>query len=458
MKIGKFRKIPTLIGLVIIFVGLSISIFLIEKSQRLLLKARTDNAPNRVRISNINQNSITVSWFTAEPAAGQVKYGFDPQILNMEAVDERDLNSNSKGKYYSHYFNLSNLDPATTYYLEIYSNSDGYDNNGQPYQVTTAVNLPQVPDTSRMTYGLVLQQDEKPAEGAIVYLNAGYSTLQSALVSSSGNWTIPLHLARTNNLSNYLEYDDSTSVEIFVQDKEQTASAIATVSNNPIPSITLGKSYDFREKQHQLTEATPSSGFNLDNIPFEPASDTLTIINPQNGEKISTSKPEFFGKAPLNTELTIEVQSPTYFDKLTTNEWGDWNWEVPKNLEPGDHTITISYLDKEGILQSISHSFTVLAAENSELPSFTSTPSASPTERPSPTATATKTLTPSPTEVASTTATPTVRPTVRLEATNTPTPISSAAGEIIPGFMVPTYIIFVVGLLFIAGGIIFSLG
>lgn len=498
MKIKAIKKIPTLIGLSVIVIGLAVSIFLVEKSQNIFLRAKTTNSPAQIKITNITDTSFTVSWFTANPSIGLLKFGTQVTMLDREAGDERNAEVGQNKAYFSHYVNVSGLEPATAYYYEIYVDSDKFNDNGNPFQIATAPKI----GASRpndLAYGIILESSGLPAEGAIIYLNMANSSSQSSLVTSSGNWAVPLNLIRSSDLSHYLAYDPEASIiEIFVQHRDQTATAITTTSNDsPTPPITIGESFDFRKKEssqpeigaNETPEATVSSGFNLEEPVASPAF-SLSIFNPQPGEEITSSKPEFLGKGPSGKEIDIKVESPVYTDHLTPSNQGDWNWTPPADLEPGNHTISISYIDEQGKEHLISHTFVVLAADQSQLPSFTATPSATPTSRVTPKPTATTTLKASPTPLPSATpklsptpspkasptisitptvtpkvsptisptATPTAKPTITPTRTPTPklspTPAATTPGA--PGVFAPTLIVSLIGILAVGLGFLLS--
>lgn len=128
-----------------------------------------------------------------------------------------------------------------------------------------------------------------------------------------------------------------------------------------------------------------------------PAAKKVTLDNIDNGETVNTQDPEFFGKAPAGTTLTITVESDdpvTETVKASSN--GTWNWDPPKDLAPGEHKITIKWKDASGIWQTITRTFVVSASEG---PAFVATPSATlkATMTASPTATKKPTAKPSPT-------------------------------------------------------------
>ena len=474
MKLLKTQKIPTIIGLVIILIGLGVSIFLVKRSQSLFLKAKTGFTPNQVKTSNITSNSFVISWFTAKPTVGFVKAGQGAAALGLEVRDERDLELDKKHAYFSHYVSLTNLEPSTTYHFEIHSNSEKFTDDGKPYRVTTgpATNKPQ--PQSDLAYGLILDTNGRPAEDTIVYLNLANSSLQSSLVSSSGNWAIPLNLVLTDDFSDFISYDpEASALEIFVQGKDQTASAISTTSkDSPVPPITMGENFDFRQIAKTEAEEKESlpSGFSLDDPLIATSAFFLSITNPEAGEAVSTERPEFLGKGPTGEEITIKVESPLLTGKITPNEWGDWNWSPSEKLPAGEHKITISYTDDQGKIHEIFHHFTVLAADDSDLPAFTATPSAEPTTEPSPEPTTEPSPEPSSTPEPTTAAAPTETPTPTAELSPSPTgptptgaittPILSPTATPIPseeieaGLITPTLIIFIIGVILLSSGLL----
>jgi hypothetical protein len=462
----KIKTIPTLIGLTIVSAGLVVGLFLIERSQNIFSRATTENNPRQVKISNITSNSLTISWLTTGAASGRVKFGTDAKSFDSEANDERDADLSQRETYFSHYVSLTNLEPSTTYYYQIYSDSRRYDDNGRPYQITTAPEIIGNPPANDLAYGTILDSGGQPAEGALVYLNLANSTLQTSLVSSSGNWAVPLNQARTTNLSDYISYDlEASTIEIFVQFREKTANAVTTTNNDsPVPPITIGESFDFREKASaEEAEMTFLSGFILEEDSLATPSYSLTITNPQEGESLATQKPLFMGKGPAEGKITIEIESSQELaGEVTTSIWGNWSWTPPKNLEPGEHTITISYFDDQGIKQSISRAFIILAAEDSQLPSFTATPSAAPTIEPSPTPTSvlpTPEETPTATPALGLTPTPTSSPAPTMTPTLalSPTPTATVPPEeVTAGLFLPTFLVFITGIIILGGGLLLA--
>lgn len=439
------QRIPTILGLLLLISGIAAGVYLVQKRGVWFLRAEPKATPQQIRITNISDNSFTVSWITEIEVLGFVKYGVTPSLTET-VVDERDKISGKTTPYFCHHVKVASLSPGTKYYFKIGSGKGLFDNQGKLFEVTTAFVLgpPPAADT---VYGTILKPDGAIAEGVLVYLSLANSIPLSALTESSGNWAIPLSVARTVNLSSYITYDPDASVEeIFVQGGPLgTATAVVTTKNDsPVPPITLGKSYDFREAKPQPeagvspTPTLSTTKFSLQPLATPlPREEELKITNPEEGEEIVTQNPEIQGTGPSENMITITLESPeTFTAEVTINEDGSWSWTPPANLTPGEHTVTVVLRDGT----SVSRRFTVLAAPEGEFPAFTATPSTEASPSPTPL------LTPSPSPTATPTATPTVAPRTGLPATEEGVPE--------PGYLTPTFIVCLMGIVLILSGLL----
>lgn len=425
------KTIPTYLGLLILIIGVFVGIFLIKNTQGFSLKATANTNPSQVKITNISDTSFTVSWITQGATTGFISFG-ETTKLDQMAYDDRETSPNAKGSFFTHYVTLKNLKPATRYFFKIISGGKTFDNNGKPYEVTTGptINLPlPAADTA---YGIILESNGNPANGVIVYLSLANTTPLSSLTKEDGTWMVPLSMARNLSLTSYASYDRELQVEeVFVQGGNLgTATAITTTKNdNPVPPLTLGQTYDFRQplpetslsdqKTNFQQQPTPTSiissqrsSFSLEPLETPTPSSSeqkFDILNPTEGEKISTQKPEFMGIAPPGEILEIKVESEVVSGQTLVNQNGSWSWTPPVNLSPGEHKVTVTLKDESGVTQKVVRTFTVLAAGESQLPSFVSTPSA--------------TLTSSPVS------SPTAEPT-RIIGTPTPTPLPPSSGRL----------------------------
>lgn len=401
----KTHKIPTFFGLAIIIAGTLGGIFLVNRSQLISPHASIEISPQELKVTNISDNSFAVSFITSSPTISFLYFG---ETLQTEerAFDERD-SANQLQEFNTHYIVIRNLKPGTRYYFRIISSGKFFDNEGQPYEITTGpvINLP-LPENDT-AYGTVFTLEDEPATGAIVYLNMANTVSLSALVKSDGTWLVPLSMARSTNLANYSNYDRQIQVEdVLINGGPLGQSVVTNTTDNdsPFPDIILGEDYNFsieEEAEEEITfpstnnqiqiqtptpsnSPSPASKISFEEIPPVLLENVFSITNPNEGESLSVSRPEFRGIAPPQSVVEIKVESSLpYSGQVTVDSRGNWQWSPPADLSPGEHTLIASFINADGVIQKIERKFTVYAAGEENLPSYTSTPSA--TLSPSPT-------------------------------------------------------------------------
>lgn len=392
----KKERIPTIIGLVILVIGIITGVFLIKSQRIFKLGASPEEAPKDVRISNITDSSFTASWTTDKETLGFVKWG-----KNLTSLDKVENDTISQ-KGYTHSSTIRSLNPQTEYYFKINSSSTDYDNQGTAWKIRTGSQLTE-PTKNIIISGSVLNQNGTPAINALINFSVGGGSLLSTVTSKSGSYLMPISQTRSKNLDSYISIDESSSlIEISVNaglDGVSTAQ-VYSQSAKPAPAIILGEVNDFKNLEPSKDSEMPvasinvpngevitQSGFTVDNNLTNINSKTVTLESHSEGEIISTQDPEFFGKGPVGTEIEIQVESELQTDKVTVGNSGNWNWSPPVGLEEGTHIITVKWKDANGILRTLTRNFVVSASES---PSFVSTPSASPklTSTPKPTTTA----------------------------------------------------------------------
>lgn len=389
---------PTALGLLILLIAAGLGIFFVKTRSGIKPETTAEIVPEQVRITNVSDNGFSVSWITSKETSGSIKLGEAANELKQQALDDRDQLSGGEAAVVVHHVTAKNLLPTTKYYFKIESGGKQFDNKGKPFEVTTGAALGN-PPTADPIYGTVLTQSGTPAEGVVVYINVANGAPLSALAKTGGNWALSLATARTADLGSYLTYDtQATIVNLLVQGgKQGTASAITTTTNdNPVPEITLGKSHDFRtlaqaetptaDQSTASASAESKSGFGVLNPSIaEVATDSglpaqageVTLENPSfEGEVINATQPAFIGNGPAGTVLAIEINSEeTYTGSVTIAEDGSWEFTPPQGLTPGEHSVTINYIDTNGEEQSLTRNFVIAQAGNTELPAITATPS-----------------------------------------------------------------------------------
>lgn len=372
---------------------------LISRRQIFAPGASSESKPQDVKITNISGNSATISWITNKESAGSINWGESSSLGRINPED-------GSLKFF-HSLNIDGLVPKKIYYFKVTSAGTQFDNNGIPWQFTTA-SSGENPQANWILSGSVLTPTSQPAKDVLVYINSGGMSPLSSKTTENGSWVISLSSARNQSLSDFFQIDQSsTLLEIFVQGGPfgVATAKIYPKSANPSPPIILGQTFDFRNEPENNFTGLPDAALNLPqtnepqskfNIPtnVNPQTKIVTIENVDDGEVITTTNPEFFGKGPDGAIIDISVQSELVSDKVKVSK-GAWKWNPPKALEEGIHKITVSWKDQSGILRTSTRTFIVQAAEG---PSFVSTPSASPTSsaKPSPSTSPSATPKPSP--------------------------------------------------------------
>lgn len=400
------KRIPTLIGLIFLVVALGVGVFFIGKGPGIFApRATPETTPKKVKVTNVTDNSFTISFLTDSNVAGFVKYGTTASELKSQASDDRDQLTGGVGEYQTHHITVRGLTENTDYYYVLGTGSGStFDNNGSAFQVKTA-RRSGVPSAAKIIDGSVTNQSGGPADGALVYVSLEGAGEMSTLVKNSGSWALPLSNARTTDGSTYAEFQESSSLMITAQGFPETQFASVTVdiaNARPVQALVLGSgsvtaeapqspspspeadfadllasdSADVDEMSENLAtdsgnldlgneinnnddqNSTSSGGFadltdsgSSDATPSGEATPSaiLVDIDAGNGQEVDTTQPTIVGKAIPQTKISIQVNSETQITtEVTTDENGEFELDLStlgKELEPGEHTVSYSYID-----------------------------------------------------------------------------------------------------------------
>lgn len=415
----KDKRIPTLLGILIIL-GLISSLTLVKKGTFFFSRARKNSAPQEVKVTNVTENSFVVSWVTKGKVPGLVKLVGPGQ---EKAIPDYRDQPGQLNKYDTHYVLADDLDSDTEYKFLVNSGGRDFYQKGQtPYTTKTALAVPGEPPKANLASGKVVTFDEKPAQGAIVYLDIPNISPLSALVTSQGNWVVSLAQAYRKDLIGRANYQEGRVIEKIKAEGGQMGTATAKVftkNDDPVPVIKLGQDVDFTRKEEDLLaedkSPTPTQSSKLEDEGFYlREKKDFKIISPEDGETITIPRPEIFGQGPQGGKVEINLESSVVHQaEIEIGPDGEWQWSPPQDLSPGAHTLNVNYTNPEtGEKETYVRTFVLAATADDSGPAFSATPSGT---------TATPTLTPSPT----TQPTNTPLPTNTLQPTSTPQPTAS---------------------------------
>ena len=169
-----------------------------------------DNTPSNVILSNVWENSVTVTWTTRLKTQGDLYL-----YKGGEKVGEY-KDSRGEKKRNTHYVNVNGLEPGTIYEFEIVSSGKKDRNsNGSKFQFTTRPVLDNIP-TSVFANGVV---NEFEVLVFIVLDDLKESYPVSAYITEGGNWSADL----SRIWSAYNVRDDSALKVIFYTNKGSQA-------------------------------------------------------------------------------------------------------------------------------------------------------------------------------------------------------------------------------------------
>jgi len=377
------KKIPTLIGLGILVVGLIVGVIVLGTGPGVFApRATAETTPEKIKLTNITDNSFTVSFLTPGKTSGFVKYGTEANSIKSQIGDDRDQLSGTIGEYQLHHVTVRGLKSATNYYYTLGTSSSGsFDNNGTPFTVKTT-QKGGAPSAAKTVYGSVLSEAGSPASGVIVYAAMTGVGEMSALVKSSGSWAIPLSNARKADGSGYAQISDTDQIALVVQGTKtslMTTQTVAVNQSQPVETITLGRGGSgvtpgsASPGAEAGVEADFGTSNNLDEGGLAPddlsgeagglgsnglldASEaevvpqvTIDFEATDSGQIVTTGSPTISGVAVPNVTVTLEVNSETQIVReLTADADGNFELdleELKETLEPGEHTATYTYTD-----------------------------------------------------------------------------------------------------------------
>ena len=107
------NKIPTILGIILLFGGVFAGVFLLRNNQIFKIGASPTITPQNVRLSNFSDSSVTISWITDDKTASFVSYGVNENVGDVISETEDDQ------KFSTHSITITGLNPETNYYFKI---------------------------------------------------------------------------------------------------------------------------------------------------------------------------------------------------------------------------------------------------------------------------------------------------------------------------------------------------
>lgn len=394
MSFIRERKIPTILGLLLLIGGSFLGVKLTTQTTSFNTNAATDCTPIApIQARNLTHQSVDISFTTSGECNG---------YLNLSSQIYRDVRKQTSSledsKTKTHYFQITGLTPATKYTYDIYFAGKKYSTN----TIFTTLSTPSGTQSSgRLAWGKVVDTQDKALPWIILYLDLPGTSPLSAFTSSEGNWSIPFSVALDSSTKTWLNQPSSGSEDFTLTNNslENMTVSNTTNNNNPVPDIIFGQGLKTTN-----SSVNPIKTGQIGSQPtVAPNQVSLAITYPQNNETISSQTPELLGTGPANNNISLSLTGTSNQQAtVTIDNLGKWHWSPLQKLSAGTYTLIVTQINNSATAQS---QFTVDPGSSSL--AFVGTPSAL-TATSTPIPTITPTLTPSPTP---TTIVRTVQPT-----------------------------------------------
>lgn len=234
-------KIPTLLGLSLILLGIISGLYLVLREQIFLSQAAPNLTPQNISITNITDDSVVISWQTNAAAASFITFG-QKNPGEQTVLDDRDGNPPAGGPkpHLIHYVTLKNLLPNTNYLYKITSGKLTSD----VLKFDTAT-----PATNQTGFTPIIgsvMDGNNPLNDGVAYLSIQDANTQSSLIKTGGNFLIPISQIRKTDLKDIFPVIEGTTAKLAIRSDKGNASILFRLKTNsaPLPAIKLGQDLD----------------------------------------------------------------------------------------------------------------------------------------------------------------------------------------------------------------------
>ncbi len=247
-----------LVALGVGILGLLGSFFLVLRQVDFSGQSAPGEAPQQVKLTNLTENSASISWLTNDLASGAVAYGVKPDLeSNISTFDDRGGNVSSL----LHQVTLKNLKPGSAYYFRIVSGTSTFDNQGKPYVFST----PQHYSLTPLPPAILKGRSEKES---LVYFSFRNSLPVSALSDEKGFYLLTINNALNSDQEGFHSVQSGEKGYLLFQyaKESQTQEVVITgeetlVENNQVSPLPVEKPKTLESELPAAAQVKPASSF-----------------------------------------------------------------------------------------------------------------------------------------------------------------------------------------------------
>lgn len=418
----KEKRIPTILALILVLSGIGAALYLDGTYRTITSKAKGFPNPADIHMTNISDNSITVSYVTAEETIGAINVSGENKKVTL--IDDSDITGGTKPRN-THMYTIKDLTADNVYTISILNGNNNCGRQKCPEFIQrTGIKLDKVMNLPPVS-GQIVEEGNKPVEGAIIYLLIGKAAPLSGRSDKLGMFVIPLNNLRAQDLLSRPVIDGNATIQLTIKNTPAKYASVLTnldqiLKNPKLSAIEIGKNYNYVKSGNLQREVLGNNSVLLSPTKSPEISKSgIDILFPEH--KLDTTidkQPKLRGIGIPGDKIKITIQSTVQTATVTVSKDGTWEYRPKQALLPGSHTITIQGKDNSGKKVTISEQFVVLKSGEAVLGDATPSGTLTPTNTPSPTLDPNISLTPTGISTISGTLTPTKTPT----PTNTPSP------------------------------------
>lgn len=389
--------------------------FSVQKIKTISTRAN-NSIPGAITITNITDNSATITWITDTKTIGWIIYGENHHTVTRQAFDDRDV-AHQKNKYKLHHVTLKNLKENNTYFFKIVHNTASHTSSNDLPSFKTSSHF-SLQESIKPAFGKSINTNGSPVGDGIVFLKIEGAIPLSTLTKSTGEWLIPLYyLINKKTYKPFtLTYETPLTIEIR-NENDETASMTTTISQiSPLPqTIVMGEKNEYREEKTNVLSTTTTT--------VSPPLTDFDIIFPKENAVIPGKQPLIKGIAPPESLIIVHLakkkpssksasaKPAAYTINVKSDKEGIWTVIPTYHLSEEEYSITITTHDADGKIMAKTRTFTIAKSGESVLGEAT------------PEATITQVITP--------TTLPTIQPSIIATNTSSP-PVTGVTNVPIP--------------------------
>jgi hypothetical protein len=247
MKIATLpkKRRRDLIIIAILLIGLPLLVFASYQVYQLVIRASVEAQPKNVALSNVTTSSVTVSWVTDVSATGSV-------VPVLNGVDQSPvLDKRGSGKRYTHYVELTNLEPNTDYEFVIVSDGEKYTSEGEEklFKFKTAPIKGETPTPNPIHGSVSGVSGDDVMLFAMLKDKSAYPV--SAIMPRGGNWIIDMSALR--------DISEKTMI-VVTPDTNIVLTAISGSEEGSVIEGTFSELFDSNGKLKDVHTLNLSSG------------------------------------------------------------------------------------------------------------------------------------------------------------------------------------------------------